>query len=186
MAPAPRTTGTGRSTVLLPPWLGPRRNHRKTTTMTKTLVTLAAFSFATLASSAYADPSFSPRFTASTEVVNVSDSTWHRPSFDTIVRNWDEYGFLPPSKPAQARVNGRGGVSISGSEYAAAVAILRSGGAIREGRSASVGARTPRRCAIRRLSPRLRAGRKRDLSPGPARRPMCMESPRTNNTCARR
>jgi hypothetical protein len=106
--------------------------------MTKTLFTVAALALATFGSAAYAHPSRGS-YVASTAAADAPAFTADRLSLDTIVRNWDDYGFIPPTKPAQMRVNGRNGVSISGSDYAAAVSILRSGGVTREGRSVSTG-----------------------------------------------
>ena len=110
--------------------------------MTKTLSIVAAVALATFGSAASAHPS-KGSYVASTAVAAVPELVADRPSLDTIVRNWDDYGFLPPTKPAQMRVNGRNGVSISGIDYAAAVSILRRGGGpTREGRSASTGGKT--------------------------------------------
>ncbi|MCX8254374.1 exported protein of unknown function (plasmid) [Beijerinckiaceae bacterium RH AL1] len=100
--------------------------------MPKTIITLAAITFTAFASAAHALPADGAGFT------NVSDLDSRNPSVETIVRNWDQYGFSAPTKPAQMRVNGRNGVSISGADYAAAVSRLRwGGGALSEGLSAT-------------------------------------------------
>lgn len=100
--------------------------------MSKTIITVAAITFTAFANVAHALPADVAGF------VTVNDLDSRNPSIETIVRNWDQYGFGAPTKPAQMRVNGRNGVSISGADYAAAVSILRQGGyPAREGRSAA-------------------------------------------------
>ena len=95
--------------------------------MSKTVKILALVAFSAFAGAAYASPS---------ETTSTFENLDHHPSLRTIVRNWDDYGFQAPTKPAQMRVNGRNGVSISGSDYASALSTLRAGQII-EGRSAA-------------------------------------------------
>lgn len=63
-------------------------------------MSLLALTFATTAGAAYAHPALSRTFPAFTEAAEFSAFAADRPSLDTIVRNWDQYGFLPPTKPA--------------------------------------------------------------------------------------
>lgn len=43
-----------------------------------------------------------------------------------LLRDWDRAGFSAPSKPAQARVYGRNGITASGGEYHTMVSLIRS------------------------------------------------------------
>ncbi len=43
-----------------------------------------------------------------------------------LLRDWDRAGFSAPSKPAQARVYGRDGITTSGGEYHAMVSLIQS------------------------------------------------------------
>jgi len=105
--------------------------------MTKKSALLAAtFAFALTAGSAYAQSnqyafgsarSAYPAAVANASALNALAIPGSSAApLSALLRGWDRAAFSAPSKPAQARVYGRDGITTSGGEYHAMVSLIQS------------------------------------------------------------